>query len=145
MVQNGGHMNYLQFSGGGTFGAVDVEYNTGRQASCGGAEGIQLYNNDNPSTVSNILVGNNTLIALAPVPANSCASPNQSVTMSNIIHGPNTTTPLNISGTCSDIDNYFDLSGALGAFYVSGGGVHSMVGCTGSGNINMVTAGAVSQ
>jgi len=135
VIAPGAHMNYQQFAGGGTVGPVTVEFNTSYQTSCGGAEGFQFYNNNGPATIKDPTLAYNTMIAAAPTPAGSCASPNQNVVMSNIIHGTSGNQfPTTISGTAINENNYFDLSGAYSAYY---GG--TMTGWISSGNINMVT------
>ena len=136
IVFPGAHMNYLQFGGSGTAGPITVEFNTSRQASVGGAEGFQFYSNNPPATLVNPTFSHNTMIALPSGAAN---------TMSYMVHGnchsgsDCSTTATTISGSAVNASNYFDASGAYGAYY--GGTMTASMGWTSSGNIDM-TSGA---
>jgi hypothetical protein len=138
-ISPGAHMNYLQWGGAGSGGTPIVEFNTGYQTSCGGAEGFQFYNNNTPASITNPVVSNNTLIAVPPNPAGSCASPNNGVVMSYMIHGTaGSQFPTTINGTGTNTNNFFDTSGAYGAYY-SG----TMTGWTSSGNTDMNTGNTI--
>jgi hypothetical protein len=123
----GVHMNSLSW-GGGAASNVDIEYNTtfASQSYVGG-EFMQTYYNFSGS-YNNITESHNTF----PYSACKCVS--------YIMHGSSayagqTTT---LSGTVLVQDNYFDVTGAFGAFYTN-----SFIGWTTSGNINMVTGATI--
>jgi hypothetical protein len=128
------HMNYLQFGGGGT-ATLTVRFNTGYQTSLRGAEGFQIYNNTMPATLLNPNVSNNTLIAKLNGGRN---------TMSYMVHGNChglgncSTTTTQISGSAINTSNYFDASGAYGAYY-PGTFIIPGASWTSSGNIDMNT------
>ena len=145
-VVPGAHMNYLQFTGGGTSGPVQVEFNTSRQLSCGGAEGFQFYNNNTPAVLMRPVLAHNTMIAQSPLPLH-CPQPNPDVVMSYMIHGTcaggarcaNARTALVGGGI--NTRNYFDTSGAYAAYYP--GTMSPDNGWTSSGNIDMRTGAEI--
>jgi hypothetical protein len=138
-TQAGAHENYLQF-GGGTIGNVVVEFNTTYNGNDpNGAEGFQFYTNGTGSFAS-IAFTHNTMIALVT---------GSQMSMSYMVHGDchsesdcsTTITPITGGGT--NADNFFDPTGAYGAYY---GGSFTLAGATwsNSGNVNMVTGATVS-
>lgn len=126
VVESGGHQNFLQSSGAGT-ATVTTNFNTSRQTILAGGEGFQFYNNTSGQTVVNPTATNNTLY--------TSGSPGY---MSYLMHGP--VPDSTISGNCVMSENYFDTTGAYGAFY---GG--SFTGCVANvPNKNMVTGATIS-
>ena len=137
LTQSGAHENFLQW-GPGMIGPATVAFNTSYLTSVGGAEGFQFYTNGTGS-IASVSLTNNTMIAL---PSNGQR------TMSFIMHGNChsgsdclTTTNL-ITGSAVANYNYFDISGAYGAFY---GGSFSIPGASWSstGNVNMNTGATI--
>jgi hypothetical protein len=125
LLENGGwatgaHLNYLQW-GGGNSTSPDIEYNTMVQdVTLAGGEGFQLYDNGS-GTISNATLAHNTMIT----------QQGSSLAETYIIHAGSPSSSSAFTGTINN--NYFDTSGAYGAFY---GGLQ---GFTYSGNINLVT------
>jgi len=137
VIAPGAHMNYQQFTAGGTVSGDLVAFNTSYQTSCGGAEGYQFYNNNRLAITINPVLENNTMIARPP--ESRCATPNNNVVMSYMVHGTSGGQyPTMISGNGINEFNYFDESGAYGAYYPG-----TMIGWTNSGNINMTTGAAI--
>jgi hypothetical protein len=138
VTEPGAHENYLQF-GSGAAGKVVVQFNTTYNVNDpNGAEGFQFYTNGAGSFQS-IVFTNNTMIALAT---------GTQMSMSYMVHGDchaesdcsTTITPITSGGT--NTDNFFDPTGAYGAYY---GGSFTLAGAswTSTGNVNMVTGAAV--
>lgn len=132
LTQTGAHENFLQW-GDGVIGPVTVAFNTTYQGSTPGGEGFQFYTN-NPGSISTINFSNNTMVAQLSGGVQ---------TMSNMVHGNchstsdcSTTTDV-VSGSAINAYNYFDASGAFGAYY--SGSMTSTMGWTSFGNIDMTT------
>lgn len=136
LIENGGtaagaHLNYLQMMGSAARNSIRVEFNTTyqtRQAASG--EGFQLYvNNDgtNSSALVNPSFAYNTMMAKGRL------------AMSYMVHGSSRYStskrdPTLIEGDAVVHDNYFDTTGAYGAFYPG-----SLAQWKVFGNWNMVT------
>ena len=121
-IAAGAHLNYLQF-GGGHATSVDVEYNTTYQThQVAGGEGFQFYNNSSGGIIDNSILAYNMMIAKGSGGGDA---------MSYLIHGGGTTGSVH--------DNYFDITGAYGAFY--GGSFNGWSSF--SNNINMVTSNII--
>lgn len=118
LIENGGtvagaHLNYLQMMGSNVTNAVVIAYNTTyqtRQAASG--EGFQLYISDgtNSGVLVNPTFAYNTMIAKGRL------------AMSYMLHGSSryaTSKPHStpIEGIATAHHNYFDTTGAYGAFY----------------------------
>ncbi len=143
LIQNGGfatgaHPNYMQLAGNGTI-TPTVQFNTTSQApQVAGGEGFQLYDGvSGKITLNNAAVQYNTIIATG------------SNSMSYQIHGichssaDCATTQSNLTGTGPVINNnYFDITGAFGAFYPTSGS-NMWSGVTLSNNWNMVSGAPV--
>jgi hypothetical protein len=126
------HMNFLQQGSGTT--TPDVEFNTvyipGNTVGVGG-EVFQYYFNG-AGTTTNPINAYNTVIGLPPGPGDTA--------ISYAIHGGSAGTlgTTALSGTGTNVSNYFDVSGMFGAYYPG-----SMVGWTSIGNINMSTGATI--
>lgn len=120
VIETGGHMNWLQNGITGTF-TPDVEFNCFYQSLTGGAEGLQFYSGGT-ATCASPISQYNTMIALGP-----------SSVMSRIVHGTNDFVNTTLSGSPVMQQNYFDISGAFGAFYPNS----ITSGWSVSGNIDM--------
>ena len=119
LIENGGtvagaHLNYLQETGKGITNSIDIEFNTTYETpSAASGEGFQFDINDtsgNSGTLANPTFAYNTMISTG------------SGSMSYMVHGSSKYSSSNpivtpISGTAVAHDNYFDMSGAFGAFY----------------------------
>lgn len=111
VILDGVHMNYLQFTGGGSVTSLVVSFNTTYMDICGGAEGFQVYNNS-PGSVTNPLVANNTMIA--KLPPGGCSRP----PMTYMIYGNGAgSAKTTIIGKGTNKQNYFDRSGAYYPYY----------------------------
>ena len=124
VIETSGHQNYLQASGNGAAITSIIKFNTSRQTLSAGGEGFQFYNNQTGTNTSPVC-SNNTMICTG--------TPGY---MSYMIHGWVYAGNTN-NGTALAQSNYFDTTGAYGAFY---GG--SLTGWTISGNVNMLTGAA---
>ena len=103
----GGHMNYLQW--GGTAASAVVQFNTARQLSNNnGGEGWQFAGSrGQPLMFRSKVCQYNTIIAAGPSPG---------ATMSFLFHGEsNSQTATEPTGELGN--NYFDITGAYGAWY----------------------------
>jgi hypothetical protein len=133
VISSGSHQNYLQnYSTTSVPMSFDIEFNTTYQKTAGGAEGFQFYCNASTGfTLVNPIFTNNTMIS-RPVSG--------TVSMSYMNHG-NDHTNSNISGTGQNKNNYFDRSGAYGAYYP--GSFTQALGWSSSGNIDMNTGAII--
>jgi hypothetical protein len=132
----GAHRNYLEINANNVSVGYDVEYNTTYQdLSDGGqgGEGFQIYPNGTGLTLASPVFANNTMIAKPGIGSAPLGQP----TMSALVHGSGGSST-SITGTASNINNYFDPSGALVPYYAG-----TMAGWTSSGNINMNTGAAI--
>jgi hypothetical protein len=127
------HQNYVQWM---NMAGVNVtwQFNTATQYHLGGAEGPQFYAN-NSGNFNTLSFSYNTEIS----------KPNSgSNTMSYMVHGnchgsgDCSTTTTQISGSAINANNYFDTSGAYGAYYPGTFTIPS-ASWTSSGNIDMNT------
>ena len=136
LLSAGAHRNYLEINANNVSVGYDVEYNTTFQSwSDGGqgGEGFQIYPNGTGLTLTNPVFANNTMIAKPGVGSAPLGQP----TMSYLVHGSGST-GTTISGTATNADNFFDISGAFGAYYVG-----SMAGWSSSGNTDMNTGATI--
>ncbi len=115
------HMNFMQFASGSAT-SVDVEFNTTVQTpQVSAGEGFQLDSYGKPAAAIQFArISNNTMIAAGERPGSS---------MSLMLHGGGS----NVK-SCVIIDNYFDTTGAYGAFYPT-----SFSNVLLNGNIDMVS------
>ena len=141
LIENGGtvagaHLNYLQETGKGITNSIDIEFNTTYETpSAASGEGFQFDINDtsgNSGTLANPTFAYNTMISTG------------SGSMSYMVHGSSKYSSSNpivtpISGTAVAHDNYFDMSGAFGAFYPG-----SFSGWTAFNNIDMTNGKTIS-
>ncbi|QQO12640.1 hypothetical protein JJB99_24690 [Bradyrhizobium diazoefficiens] len=106
-IQDGAHLNFLQF-GGGTASSVDVEFNTTYQTpQASGGEGFQFYSNTQGGVIQNATMAYNTMIA---------AGGSAGSAMSYMVHADSYNDDSSAhSGSVHD--NFFDLQAAWGAFY----------------------------
>jgi hypothetical protein len=125
---SGAHMNWMQLYGSV---ALDVSYNTGIQRSLPGGEGFQP---DAPLGMPNPNLSNNTMIAYL----NNSVPGGPPQTISHFVHGGDSGV---ITGVGTLNNNYFDLTGAYGAYYA--GTMTPAQGWASSGNIDMTTGGLV--
>ncbi|WP_275173813.1 Ig-like domain-containing protein [Bradyrhizobium sp. CSS354] len=106
-IQDGAHLNFLQF-GGGTASSVDVEFNTTYQTpQASGGEGFQFYSNTQGGVIQNATMAYNTMIA---------AGGDAGSAMSYMVHA-NSYNDDSSAHSGSVHDNFFDLQAAWGAFY----------------------------
>ena len=124
VIETSGHQNALQWTNGAA--TPTVAFNTLDQTSVASGEGFQLYFNGTGTTTSPTLT-NNTMIA--------ASSTNL---MSYMMHGSAGSSGTTLSGTALNNNNYFDITGAFGAYYPG-----SFSGWTSSNNINMTTGGVI--
>jgi hypothetical protein len=141
LIENGGmragaHLNILQAQGNSTNRYL-VEFNTFYQTpQAAGGEGFQFYIQSTPSaTLQSPICAYNTMIAAG------------SNAVSYMIHGSGGTnrqldTFTNISGSARITSNYFDVTGAFGAYYVSTP-TNWPTSWIASGNFNMVTGASL--
>ena len=130
------HMNYMQWSSGGT-ATPTWTFNTTRQSvayqptpgTWAVGEGPQFYFNSG-GTMNSPNCSYNTMIALQPAGSGS-------VSMSNMIHG-SVIGGTTLTGSPVLSNNYMDFSGAYGPFYAG-----SFVGWAVSGNVDMKTGNII--
>jgi hypothetical protein len=114
-LTSGAHRNYLEVNANSVSNiGYNVSFNTTYQSrSCNGqgGEGFQIYSNGTGVVLTNPVIANNTMIARL-----GADFPNAGLaTMSSLLHG--TASGTTISGTGQNNNNYFDLRGALDAYY----------------------------
>jgi len=132
----GAHRNYLEINANNVTVGYDVEYNTTYQdLSDGGqgGEGFQIYPNGTGLTLRTPVLANNTMIAKLGVGSDPLGQP----TMSALVHG-SAGTGTTIIGGATNTGNYFDISGALSAYYAG-----SMTGWPNTQNIDMNTGALI--
>lgn len=140
LIENGGtvagsHLNYLQQTGSGVTNKIDIEFNTSYETpSAASGEGYQFDINDgsNSGTLVDPIFAHNTMISTGDT------------AMSYMVHGSSKYASSNpavtpISGAASAHDNFFDTSGAYGAFYTG-----SMDGWSLSNNVDMRSGKVIS-
>jgi hypothetical protein len=130
MLDPGAHLNYLQNSSN-TTAINDIQFNTTFQKSLYGAEGFQFGAAFPTMVLQDPIFQNNTMIA-RPIPG--------TVSMSYLVHG-NVPGAGSVSGTGLNNNNYFDRSGAYGAYYP--GTMTPARGWSSSGNIDMNTGAII--
>ena len=128
-------MNFQQF-GSGTITQDLVAFNTTYVSTSvgNGGEGFQFYLNSGGTQI-NANLTNNTMIA---ADTGKCQSSETGCIMSYMIHGTGAYTPATAIVSGLNSDNFFDPSGAYGAYYPG-----SMGGWTSAGNRNMVTGAVI--